>query len=63
MRVTKSFPARGFGSFDGTKEHEKHFNRYRLPTLNLFLGDPLHQEKIFSCDKQNFVIFIFKIML
>ncbi len=37
------FSARGFGSFDGTKEHEKQFNRNRLPTLNLFLGEPMHK--------------------
>jgi hypothetical protein len=43
MRVAKSFSARGFGSFDGTKEHEKQFNRNRLPTLNLCLGEPMHK--------------------
>ncbi|MDA3819597.1 MAG: hypothetical protein PF590_03920 [Candidatus Delongbacteria bacterium] len=32
LRVTKSFSARGFGSFDGTKEHENQFN-LKVPNI------------------------------
>jgi hypothetical protein len=53
MRVKKLFPARGFSSFAGTKEHEKHFNRNRLSTLNLFwvphcIKQELHKNKDFE---------------